>query len=65
MKLGLTFGAMVPPLREQLAGVKAGKVAHWQRDADAITRLAVRGLLPDAQVRKCRQKLMNQIAKEI
>lgn len=64
--LELVFGALVPPIAQQLAaiGISATKkdLKHWQADADAITRLAVRGLIPSGAVRSARQKLIRKIA---
>jgi hypothetical protein len=66
MKLEITFGAMAPKLRDQIAaaGFKAyyKDVAEWQADADAITRLTVRGLLSDSQIAMCRKRLTRLIA---
>jgi hypothetical protein len=66
--LALDFGALVHPLAKQLkdAGVRfnvgiRGSVSIWQKDADAITRLAVRQLLPDAAARSARRKLLKKI----
>lgn len=66
--LNIHFGALVSSIAEQLAdqGIVYGvsmkdAVLHFQMDADAITRLSVRLLLPDGEVRKLRQKLMKRI----
>lgn len=34
----------------------------WQRSADSITWLAIRGLLPESQTRLARKRLLRQIA---
>lgn len=64
---GIQFGALAPRLAEQV-GIRAytlqkriSILKHQQRDADAITRLAVRGLLPDAQVHAARKRLMKNL----
>ncbi len=65
MKLALIFGALAPKLREQLrdANMKYERADTelWQRDADEITRLSIRGLLSDSVTRETRHKLLKQI----
>jgi hypothetical protein len=65
IQVKLAFGAISPKISEQLKkqGFKYDKeeVSHFQKDADAIVRLRVRGLLPSAQVDKCFQKLINKV----
>ena len=68
MDLELTFGAMAPTILAQLArqGVQpneVGVVSHWQRDADAIARLKIRGLISDSQARQARQRLLKNIVR--
>jgi hypothetical protein len=64
--LTLHFGALVPRIEEQLneLGLRLNRpeYAHSQFDADAITRLAVSGLLSDGQVASARRKLVRRIA---
>ena len=66
--LGLHFGALVPNIGQQLFDVgivpNGASLKHWQKDADAIVRLNIRGLLTDSAVHVARQKLMKQIIKE-
>jgi len=67
MSVSLEFGALAPPLREQLkdAGLVIRykrNLAHYQRDADAITRIVIRGLISDSQARTARKRLMRRIA---
>jgi hypothetical protein len=61
----IRFGALAPRLSEQLEEqnlkYKAEDIVHFQRDADAIVQLSVRGILPMGQVEKCRQKLVKKI----
>jgi hypothetical protein len=63
-KIGIHFGALSQPIHKQL-GIKRidEDLKHLQEDADAVTRLAVRGLLADSVVRKTRQKIMKEISK--
>lgn len=65
MKLLLEFGAMAPDISQQLAyqglTAKARAIAHWQKDADAITRLSVRGMLSDSEKSKARRRLLKTI----
>lgn len=67
IKWGLHFGALAPPLAEQLAGfdLDAEKVDLWQQDADAITRLGVRGVITDGEAKSAYQRLGRQIEHEI
>lgn len=64
--LKLRFGAMPPFIREQLIEqgftFENNEIEHFQKDADAITRLRVRGLIPDSQIDKMNKKLINKIA---
>lgn len=66
-KLGLRFGALVPSLARQLKPYKIDKldVKHFISDADAITRLYIRSLLPESQVMAARKKLLKKIHKAI
>lgn len=70
--LALNFGALCHPIAKQLKdqGVRMnvgirGSATIWQKDADAITRLAVRQLLPDAAARSARKKLLKKIIRGI
>jgi len=63
----LIFGALAPPIHEQLglARPTAGSPAdHWQRDADAISRLAVRGLLADSESLRARRRLLKRMERD-
>ena len=65
----IAFGALSDPLRVQLsaAGVKAPPrlVRRWQKDADAITRLAVRGLIAPSVTDRARGRLAEKMADEL
>jgi hypothetical protein len=65
--IGFRFGALSDPLKVQLDEQKAHvpplDVLQFQQDANAITRLSLRGLITDGQTRAARQKLTNRIAK--
>lgn len=67
--LQIHFGALVPSIAEQLAKAKLKAspkdVLHWQKDADAIVRLNVRGLLTDSATRAARKKLVKKMAKAV
>lgn len=66
--LTLDFGALCHPLAKQLkdqrvrmnVGIR-GSITIWQKDADAITRLAVRQLLSDSAACIARKKLLKKI----
>lgn len=61
----LHFGAMVEPISDQLAAmgyaVEGQEATHWQNDADAITRLLLRRLLPPRQAEAARRRLVTKI----
>lgn len=60
-KVTVRLGALAPPLAAQL-GMPPEPLLHHQADLDAITRLAVRGLLPERQVVAARRKVLKAIA---
>lgn len=53
----IIFGATAPKLSAQVQGLDA----QYDLDADAITRLHVRGLLPDAEAHRARRRLVRKI----
>jgi len=57
----VAFGALVPSLSNQLR-LPARLVRHAQRDADAITRLAVRGLLTEREAHAARRRLTTRLS---
>jgi hypothetical protein len=63
----LAFGMTAPPIRTQLRQQQVtfndDDCTHWQLDADAISRLNVRQILPDAETRKARARLVDVIAR--
>jgi len=63
--LVLYFGALAKPLTRQLhdQGLKydAERLEQFQKDADAITRLAIRNYLPDSVKRNIHKKLLRFI----
>lgn len=64
MNLTLRFGALAPKIKNQLppgVTIDAGNLEHFQLDADAITRLGVRGLISAVALKAARQKLMNRV----
>lgn len=69
MHLQIDFGALAPKIGEQVAaaGLTADRdgVAQCQKDADALTRLAVRGLLPDSAIRNGRKRLVKHIIRYV
>lgn len=64
-KIGFHFGALVPKLKEQLAGfditLPVGDLDTLQRAADSITYLSIQDFLSDAETRKARQRLVRRI----
>ena len=67
--ISVHFGALCPSIAEQLIeqGVVTipDEINHFQKDADATTRLLIRGLLTDSQTRSARQKLINKIVRDV
>lgn len=64
----IRFGPMAPPLADQLERLGypvPPDMDHVQRDADAITRLYVRGVLNASAARGARNKLMRELAKAV
>jgi len=63
MQVEIHFGALADPLEKQLEGfnISADKIEHFQKDADAITRLVVRGLIPDGAAHQARKKIIRNI----
>lgn len=59
----IAFGALAPTLVDQLAGSKVPveKLEAFDRDADAVTRLVVRGLLTQSQANAARKKILKEI----
>jgi hypothetical protein len=68
--VGIHYGAMAPPLVEQLEGQglvfkDAAKGDALQGDAGAITRLFVRGILTDSEAHKARGRLQKRIVEAV
>lgn len=66
--LSVSFGALVKPLAEQLAEVglevsDPAELARIQIIADAVSVVAVHGLMPRSQSDRARQKLASRLAK--
>ena len=68
-ELVIVFGAMTDSIQKQLLAQQITRprkiVQVLQMDADSITRLAIRGLLSDSEVRKARQRLMKKIKRTL
>ena len=57
----IELGALAPSLIEQLAGhVDAEKLARFDADADAITRLYVRGYITPSATDRARKMLVKK-----
>lgn len=62
----IILGAMANPLKDQLADIdttpeQQAEIERFDMDSDAISRLYIRGLIPESQATKARQKLMRNI----
>lgn len=67
--LNLRFGAMSPTIKQQLneQGYKIDNTdcVHFQKDAEAITRLRIRGMLNDSQCKSATDKLFKKISQSL
>jgi hypothetical protein len=68
MNLELNFGALAAPLQHQLRNQglavvegDAERLAHLQRDADALVRLMIRDVLTDSAASVARRKLIKRV----
>lgn len=66
-QIEIRMGALAPSLVEQLTphGVSQEAAERFERLSKAITGLRLGDLLPDAQAKKCRDKLFKRIEKEL
>ena len=65
---GLYFGALAPKLIDQLpdaADILGSRMDPYQKDADAITRLKVRGIMSDNEAHRARTRLVKAIGKAL
>jgi len=63
----IELGAIAKPLSEQISEAVMDRrdVAMFQKDSDAISRLYIRGLIPESQARSAKMKLMKKMQKAI
>lgn len=62
--LTLSFGALAKPIVQQVQeqGISCGyEISPFQADADAITRLYIRGVLRESEKERLRKKLLQNI----
>lgn len=66
-RLSITFGAMAPPLAEQLKphSMPEAQVGLCQRFADSIVLLRVHGVLTEREADKARKRLMGKITEKL
>lgn len=61
---GFHFGALVPKLSEQLKGELPAKELKWlDKYADAVTLLMIQEIIPEAEAKKARQRIVKRIEK--
>lgn len=64
--MNLEFGALCPPISKQLGGKVSLKVGEvLDKNAQAIDRLRIHGLLTEGEVHKARWRLIRTIEREI
>ena len=67
--LSLTFGAMAPPIHEQLAeqGFEASEkdLEKYQNMAHALAMVRIHGLVPESTARAGEKRLLKKIIKEV
>ena len=66
MNVEISFGAMSPPLAQQLqrqglAVRDNNQLEHLQLDVDALTRLVIRDVLTDSAATAVRKKLLKRV----
>lgn len=61
-KIYVSIGALAPPIHEQLS-IPASRCGILQKDADAIVRLKLRGLISEGTARTAALRLMRDCAK--
>lgn len=68
-RIEIDFGVAVPRISEQLSaqGIRYDSRAciQWQRDAEALLRLYIRGMLPAGEMVKARRRIMRRIVREL
>ena len=66
MSIKITLGALAPSITEQLKELnlpddKIAQVLPFNLDADAITRLHIRGIITDTEYNNASKRLMKKI----
>jgi hypothetical protein len=66
-RIDIHFGALAPALSEQIGHLieDPKTMEHLERDADAITRLVIRGLVSDREGERARDRLFKKIVKAL
>jgi hypothetical protein len=64
--VSIFFGALCDPIavqleRQHVAVADKKRLAQLQRDADAVTRLVVNGIIPEMTARRARQKIFKKV----
>ena len=58
---GIMFGAEADSIKKQVPELPSKDALHFQRDADAITRLTVRGIIAYGDANRARKRLVKMI----
>ena len=61
----LQFGALAPPMSEQLPMLSSEQAGHFDADNKAIARLRVRGYISDGELTKIHRRCAAAIGEEI
>lgn len=65
--LNIVFGATAPNLREQMDAQSyrydPETAERWQKEADALTMLFIRGILTETETHRARTRLMKEITR--
>lgn len=74
MKLGVSFGAFAPTIRDQLAeqGVEVYKTRRMddactcsQMDAEAVNRLRIRGVITPSEAERANKRILKSLLRAI
>lgn len=68
MEIGIHFGALAPSVSEQVQkqlNYTDAKLLEFDKDANALVRVYMSGIITDGENRKARQRLMKQVTRHL